>query len=551
MQEQRRRRRAPKRSKPAPDIIPGQKLSAQPSLVIALRATLRALPTLFHDALPYDKESREELLVVTWRTMSAVWLATRVGGEYAALGYLARTVAGAGPNIIDRTSLQFSDAVFSTLETAIHVDQAAIHAAEVVEASAAALDSALMEYPLGDAARKTASRDLELLDEGTQLADLLALPIWHVDPPRQAAGLWSDAREQLLARHENWEVWLDWYEQRLRGTLDPTQLDIVRAREATEDDWKKGPAVANAKIRRAIERLTVNPILNALSEAAQDENAPPITARGDQLQFAEATQTDDDLIARRPAMIADYKELRSQLRALKVQVDEWVGKDCHPDWLGLKADISRLSRRTPAAIGGAAEQISVVWAAGVAVAGYLDQDRELRQNPSSGNAPGLPLPIKNKLRTFVQTFGAWLLEFPTVRQREENAHAFTSAMERLQAADEVVSHVRSSQALRTADLELLEQLLRAARGTGPQATKARFWSLATVKKVVFSAAKIVATAATQHVLDDVFESSVLLSRLKSLMIEGEASIATFVDELPSTSREALLGLIEGLRNPPS
>src|SRR5262249_48309641 len=111
----------------------------------------------------------------------------------------------------------------------------------------------------------------------------------------------------------------------------------------------------------------------------------------------------------------------------------------------------------------------------------------------------------------------------------------------------VVGHVRRSNSLRKGDLELLEELLQVASGQGAQAAKARFWSLATVKRLLFTSGKMLALGAAHNVVEGVTESSILLGRLKKLLLDGESAVVAFAADLPSTSREALLSLIERLR----
>ena len=198
----------------------------------------------------------------------------------------------------------------------------------------------------------------------------------------------------------------------------------------------------------------------------------------------------------------------------------------------------------------AVSQVAVLWAAGVAVAEYLDQDRQLRTDPHSGNAPSLPVTIRNSLTTFVQIFPAWLLEFPTAVKREENANAFGDALQRLHASKRVIGHVRAANVLRKEDLLLVEELLRAAERSGHQSSKAKFWTFATVKRVVLAAGRILARAAATQVAGDYAESSVLLKRLTELMLDGEAAVTDFVSQLPATSREAILAIIEKLKEAP-
>jgi hypothetical protein len=101
-------------------------------------------------------------------------------------------------------------------------------------------------------------------------------------------------------------------------------------------------------------------------------------------------------------------------------------------------------------------------------------------------------------------------------------------------------------AITPADLELLEELLRTAGKTGPQATKARFWSFTTLRRLLLTSGRILAQSAVGHVAGEFAESSVLLERLTKLLVQGEAAVTEFITDLPASSREALLAIIERL-----
>jgi hypothetical protein len=55
-------------------------------------------------------------------------------------------------------------------------------------------------------------------------------------------------------RHEDWDVWIEWYQDRLRGGSRGEAYELVFA-SVPQEEWDKGPAAANAWIKRKI-RLT-------------------------------------------------------------------------------------------------------------------------------------------------------------------------------------------------------------------------------------------------------------------------------------------------------
>ena len=52
----------------------------------------------------------------------------------------------------------------------------------------------------------------------------------------------------LPARNEDWDVWIDWYEERLLGGSRGEAYELVFA-SAPQEVWNEGPAAANAWIK--------------------------------------------------------------------------------------------------------------------------------------------------------------------------------------------------------------------------------------------------------------------------------------------------------------
>ena len=76
---------------------------------------------------------------------------------------------------------------------------------------------------------------------------LAELPLWRKSPP----DWWKNDWERLKAAlpdHEDWDVWIDWYEERLRGGSRGEAYELVFA-SAPQEVWDRGPAAANAWIK--------------------------------------------------------------------------------------------------------------------------------------------------------------------------------------------------------------------------------------------------------------------------------------------------------------
>ena len=70
--------------------------------------------------------------------------------------------------------------------------------------------------------------------------------------PGWAFDAWAMLEQALLSSHEDWGVWTDWYESRLKA--GPNDQDIEVARVAIPDRlWNSGPEVVNSQIRTWLE----------------------------------------------------------------------------------------------------------------------------------------------------------------------------------------------------------------------------------------------------------------------------------------------------------
>jgi hypothetical protein len=79
-------------------------------------------------------------------------------------------------------------------------------------------------------------------------------PLWPGEIPAWAADAWAQLRAALKREEEDWEVWLDWYEDRLAGraSRDPA-LDRALA-SFYEELWAQGPRAVNATIRELLDK---------------------------------------------------------------------------------------------------------------------------------------------------------------------------------------------------------------------------------------------------------------------------------------------------------
>ena len=148
---------------------------------------------------------------------------------------------------------------------------------------------------------------------GLRPVDLAIQALWPIGIPELAHNNWSVLKKMLVDAGENWGVWTDWYEERLRGGPADETLELARVMIA-EQIWAQGPRVANLHIRRLIEEHEV------FQYAVSDEVISPIEPVPTQGPGPQFRANQDGLVDRAPPadVDADGNDIRTinQLRPL-------------------------------------------------------------------------------------------------------------------------------------------------------------------------------------------------------------------------------------------
>jgi len=213
------------------------------AIAIATRAALRvALSARQIGPNGRDPKDARRLIDVTAAIFRGTALA-RVARKFPTLGNELRAAIDA----INATAA--SDAATAAAFAAAAArasDFVAFAAAAAVAASRAAASAG----DAGDAAVWAAIRnDADaILRYGAGAA--AERPLWSHEQPIWAAESWAVLRAGL-PKGEDWNVWIDWYEERLRGGSRGEAYELVFASVPLEV-WDKGPANANAWIRQRL-----------------------------------------------------------------------------------------------------------------------------------------------------------------------------------------------------------------------------------------------------------------------------------------------------------
>ncbi len=113
--------------------------------------------------------------------------------------------------------------------------------------------------------------DLVFWENHKDLSRIIEIPLWDENniPPNFSAK-WEVLKSKLISSGEDWEVWTNWYEDRLAGNPANPVLDVARV-TLPEPMWEEGAATVNAEIKN----------LTALFDQGGEE---AVTARMAELQ---------------------------------------------------------------------------------------------------------------------------------------------------------------------------------------------------------------------------------------------------------------------------
>ena len=252
--------------------------NGQVAVAIAARAALRTLPLSMRR--PSGSEERQLAIWISalFRASASAWCRAKypsradelVGNAsaaaaavvaHAAVAAACRAAANAAAASTDADTrvaavlavARSTDAVYNTVEYGLRN-------AALTPAAAAAADASPKQA--ASEVWQTISTDAEII-LASEVSVAIDSPVWPNEVPGWASAEWATL-QAILPPREDWDVWIDWYEDRLRGGSRGEAYELVFA-SVPADVWAEGPAAANAWIREHLPKP---------SEAAQSAELP-------------------------------------------------------------------------------------------------------------------------------------------------------------------------------------------------------------------------------------------------------------------------------------
>jgi hypothetical protein len=231
------------------------------AVTMAARAALRILPLIVTG--PPNQIRRRNLgdVVLTYFRGAAVsWASAKFPVHAAELRKPAGDAANASIALYNSTA-----AAAVAARGALNTVAASVTAAAVTAAfSGRAADALQWAAAILPVAADAAAFDASFIESGrspgaraVRASELAGFGLWPASRgvPTETSEAWTELKSSLLAAGEDWEVWTDWYEDRVLGRQTDPELQIARTTLPGEL-WEEGPKAVNAEIRRLIEAHT-------------------------------------------------------------------------------------------------------------------------------------------------------------------------------------------------------------------------------------------------------------------------------------------------------
>ena len=94
-----------------------------------------------------------------------------------------------------------------------------------------------------------ASTDATRIDGGSSASDIARSQLWPQGQPDQVQSMWQELKGVLLAENQGWQVWTNWYDDRLEGRVHSEARELTYL-QIDQEIWDQGPAAVNAEIVR-------------------------------------------------------------------------------------------------------------------------------------------------------------------------------------------------------------------------------------------------------------------------------------------------------------
>ncbi|MGB0508118.1 MAG: hypothetical protein ACPGGK_18180, partial [Pikeienuella sp.] len=220
------------------------------SVVVGVRTALRALMAAAPD-LQRIFDNPFESRLPAFCSSAAHWFVISFPSEAAMTGVTGTEFIADAAKAIDRVADSYfaseADAAFLAIESSAKL----VMATSVNLAAAATSETAgwaeLVDIGAYVSSWNEVNLDCDALETGTTPAALAATKLWHQGDGKMYAAWNKFCAELLTHKGENWQVWVDWFQDRIAGRPGIEVIELDRVNLITEH-WEDGPVKLNGLI---------------------------------------------------------------------------------------------------------------------------------------------------------------------------------------------------------------------------------------------------------------------------------------------------------------
>ncbi len=514
------------------------------SVAIAARAALRVLPLMNGARREENFESAILLPVFHGAAIPAFAGTWPKAGMDAARA--ARAAAGAGAAGAAYTAYAVG---------AAYAAYAAHAAAGAAYAAADAVDDAAYAVGAVNAAYAAVSKDAAFLarfsdgDLEQGLLELARTPLWPdhgLSLPEETSKNWHALKTHLLSREvENWQVWTDWYEDRLNGfaNRDPNmELEKARIERLTKAAWNHpdNPAHVNGILAGIEEEFRASKISpEQIVSLHQDETVATAVIQNQNINLVPPAKQADFEAATSPIVSQLHQASRRQLHEMMNDVYELANR---PDMRGIGGTYDRLTGALGDTPQQFAENIASYWAELCELGSYLEADDDKKF------VPPIDLSVRRRLDAFLKTSAPLVRNLPTGLELDEAVKAYKTPAERFGAAAGLVELSSATSLLTEHDVEMLREFIAAANRGDFQGLKLKNYSTRIMRNVAMAMISGVAGLYLGAASSVMATDSVVANKIAETLLEGEGYVLELFADHPFEIRKATKELIDDLRN---
>jgi hypothetical protein len=275
-------------------------------VVLASRISLRVVPCRIGFVGEYLQKQSEPLILSSFNVNTLPWLL----GSFPNRG---EELKGVVIVYVNNDTFDIANAAAVVALSSAHIDIVYAVCDASTYATAYAAPSSVKEI------WQEINLDILAYESGNSPKDIMRLPLWQETVPSEITENWSLLKSDLLSLNDNWQVWTDWYDDRLIGGTTPNGRPVIEELELkrvliSDEDWEKGPSHVNGLI--------------AEMEAEYRPPAPPIEVPDQRPAIIEVEVGEDGKLHRRIPHAPEVRDkaqeesLREAWQAHRHQLDD-------------------------------------------------------------------------------------------------------------------------------------------------------------------------------------------------------------------------------------